>query len=44
VALPQTANAAQLMQAGAAHGDAELDHSALVRTLERMANHTVMPD
>ena len=44
VALPQTANAAQLMQAGAAHGDAELDHSALVRALERMANHTVMPD
>ena len=44
VALPQTASAAQLMQSGAAHGDAELDHSALVRTLERMANHTVMPD
>ena len=44
VALPQTASAAQLMQAGAAHGDAELDHSALVRALERMANHTVMPD
>jgi hypothetical protein len=32
------------MQSGAAHGDAELDHSALVRTLERMAKHTVMPD
>ncbi|MEP7299842.1 MAG: 2-hydroxy-3-oxopropionate reductase [Burkholderiales bacterium] len=44
VALPQTASAAQLMQAGAANGDAELDHSALVRTLERMANHTVAPD
>jgi 2-hydroxy-3-oxopropionate reductase len=44
VALPQTASAAQLMQSGAAHGDAELDHSALVRTLERMAAHTVMPD
>jgi 2-hydroxy-3-oxopropionate reductase len=44
VALPQTASAAQLMQSGAAHGDAELDHSALVRTLERMANHTVAPD
>ena len=44
VALPQTASAAQLMQAGAAHGDAELDHSALVRALERMANHPVMPD
>ena len=44
VALPQTASAAQLLQSGAAHGDAELDHSALVRTLERMANHTVAPD
>ena len=44
VALPQTASAAQLLQSGAAHGDAELDHSALVRTLERMANHQVMPD
>ena len=44
VALPQTAGAAQLMQAGVAHGDAELDHSALVRALERMANHPVMPD
>ena len=44
VALPQTASAAQLMQSGTAHGDAELDHSALVRTLERMANHTVTPD
>jgi 2-hydroxy-3-oxopropionate reductase len=31
VALPQTANAAQLMQACAANGMAELDHSALVR-------------
>lgn len=44
LALPQTANAAQLMQACAAHGDADLDHSALVHALERMADHTVMPD
>ena len=44
VALPQTANAAQLMQACAANGDAELDHSALVRALERMASHQVAPD
>ena len=44
VALPQTANAAQLMQACAANGDADLDHSALVHALERMANHTVAPD
>jgi 2-hydroxy-3-oxopropionate reductase len=41
VALPGTANAAQLMQACAAHGMAELDHSALVRALELMANHEV---
>ena len=39
VALPQTAGAAQLMQACAAHGMAELDHSALVRALELMASH-----
>ena len=44
VALPQTAGAAQLMQVCAANGDAELDHSALVHALERMANHPVMPD
>ena len=41
VALPQTAGAAQLMQACAANGMAELDHSALVRALELMANHEV---
>jgi 2-hydroxy-3-oxopropionate reductase len=41
VSLPQTANAAQLMQACAANGMAELDHSALVRALELMANHEV---
>ncbi len=41
VALPQTANAAQLMQACAAHGLAELDHSALVRSLEILADHEV---
>jgi 2-hydroxy-3-oxopropionate reductase len=39
VALPQTAGAAQLMQACAAHGMADLDHSALVRALELMADH-----
>ena len=44
VALPQTAGAAQLMQACAANGMGNLDHSALVRALELMANHTVMPD
>jgi 2-hydroxy-3-oxopropionate reductase len=41
VALPQTANAAQLMQACAANGMAELDHSALVHALELMAGHEV---
>ncbi|MCM3564518.1 MAG: 2-hydroxy-3-oxopropionate reductase [Hydrogenophaga sp.] len=41
VALPQTANAAQLMQACAARGLGELDHSALVQALEIMAEHPV---
>ncbi|HMM85191.1 2-hydroxy-3-oxopropionate reductase [Azohydromonas sp.] len=41
VALPNTANAAQLMQACAAHGMDGLDHSALVRALEILANHDV---
>ena len=44
VSLPQTANAAQLMQACAAHGMGDLDHSALVKALELMANHPVSPD
>jgi 2-hydroxy-3-oxopropionate reductase len=44
VALPQTAGAAQLMQACAAQGWEQLDHSALVKALELMANHTVAPD
>jgi 2-hydroxy-3-oxopropionate reductase len=44
VALPQTAGAAQLMQACAANGMADLDHSALVRALELMANHAVAKD
>ncbi|WP_298831810.1 2-hydroxy-3-oxopropionate reductase [uncultured Piscinibacter sp.] len=41
VALPGTAQAAQLMQACAAHGLQELDHSALVRALEILAKHEV---
>jgi len=41
VSLPQTANAAQLMQACAAHGMGDLDHSALVRALELLAGHDV---
>jgi 2-hydroxy-3-oxopropionate reductase len=41
VALPQTASAAQLMQACAANGWDQLDHSALVKALELMAAHEV---
>ena len=41
IALPQTAGAAQLMQVCAANGMAELDHSALVKALELMADHEV---
>ncbi len=41
VALPQTASAAQLMNACAALGHGQEDHSALVRALEAMAAHPV---
>jgi 2-hydroxy-3-oxopropionate reductase len=41
VALPNTAMTAQLMQACAAAGLQDMDHSALVQALERMANHPV---
>jgi len=41
VSLPNTASAAQLMQICAAHGWAGLDHSALCRSLELMANHQI---
>ena len=41
LSLPQTANAAQLMQACAANGMGDLDHSALVKALELMGNHEV---
>ncbi|MFT3720832.1 2-hydroxy-3-oxopropionate reductase [Pseudorhodoferax sp.] len=43
VALPQTAGAAQLMQACAAQGWDQLDHSALVKALELMAAHEISP-
>jgi 2-hydroxy-3-oxopropionate reductase len=43
VALPNTANAAQLMQVCAAQGWDQLDHSALVKALELMAKHEVAP-
>jgi 2-hydroxy-3-oxopropionate reductase len=39
VALPSTANAAQLMQVCAAQGWDQMDHSALVQALELMAAH-----
>ncbi len=41
LALPNTAGTAQLMQAAAAQGWDQLDHSALVRALELMGNHEV---
>jgi 2-hydroxy-3-oxopropionate reductase len=41
VSLPGTAHAAQLMQACAAHGLQDQDHSALVRALELLAKHDI---
>ncbi len=41
VSLPNTAMTAQLMQACAANGGEQLDHSALVQALELMAAHPV---
>jgi 2-hydroxy-3-oxopropionate reductase len=41
VALPGTANVAQLMQVCAAQGWEGLDHSAVVRALELMAAHSI---
>jgi 2-hydroxy-3-oxopropionate reductase len=32
------------MQTCAANGGGQLDHSSLVKALELMAHHTVMPD
>ena len=43
VAEPQTASPAQLMQVCSANGMQDLDHSALVRSLEIMADHQVAP-
>lgn len=44
VSLPQTAGAAQLMQAVAANGGKDLDHSATVKATELASNHQVAPD
>jgi 2-hydroxy-3-oxopropionate reductase len=41
VSLPNTATAQELFNACAAHGGAAWDHSALVRSLEIMANHEI---
>ena len=41
VALPNTAATQELFNSCAAHGDGGLDHSGLVKALERMANHAV---
>ena len=41
VALPSTAIAQQLFNACAAHGGAAWDHAALVRALERLADHEI---
>ena len=44
VALPNTASCQQLLQSCVAIGGGDWDHSALVKALERMADHAVMPD
>lgn len=44
MSLPNTASTQQLFSACAANDGAAWDHSALVKALEIMANHTVMPD
>ena len=41
MSLPNTATAQELFNSMAAHGGSDLDHSAMVQALERMANHTV---
>ncbi|MGE4110757.1 MAG: 2-hydroxy-3-oxopropionate reductase [Burkholderiales bacterium] len=41
VSLPNTATAQELMNSCTANGGAKWDHSALVKALERMANHEI---
>jgi 2-hydroxy-3-oxopropionate reductase len=41
LSLPNTATAQELFNAVAAEGGSELDHSALVLALEKLANHRV---
>ncbi len=42
VSLPNTATAQELFNSCVAHGGAAWDHSAMVRALEIMANHTIV--
>jgi 2-hydroxy-3-oxopropionate reductase len=44
VSLPNTATCQELFNACVANGGAAWDHSAMVRALELMANHTIAPD
>jgi 2-hydroxy-3-oxopropionate reductase len=41
ISLPNTATAQELFNACAAHGGSKWDHSAMVRALEKLANHEV---
>lgn len=41
ITLPSTATAQELMNSCAAHGMAQLDHSALCQAIERMSNHAI---
>jgi 2-hydroxy-3-oxopropionate reductase len=41
LALPQTAQVAQLMQACAALGHGQADHAVLVRAIEALAQHSL---
>ena len=41
ISLPNTAAAQELMKSCAAHGMAQLDHSALCQAIERMSNHAI---
>jgi 2-hydroxy-3-oxopropionate reductase len=41
LSLPNTAIAQQMLASCAAHGGAELDHSALVLAIEGLANHSI---
>jgi 2-hydroxy-3-oxopropionate reductase len=44
ISLPNTAATQELMNSCAAHGLAQLDHSALCQAIERMANHAIAAD